>query len=142
MVAGAVCQDSPPRISGGALASLTEQLKQHHGELTYTGLIKALRSSDGQVRYLAALRLAEEKEVDSVPAIEEALAAEKIPDESRINIAIALVQLGQEKGIVELTTDCRDSELPGYMLPLGNETCFKAALDLLHTDPDSRDQVL
>ncbi len=29
-----------------------------------------------------------------------------------------------------------------YLLPLGNKACFRAALDLLGIDPDSRDQVL
>ncbi|HEY6763157.1 MAG TPA: HEAT repeat domain-containing protein [Candidatus Sulfotelmatobacter sp.] len=150
VIVGAVGQDNPPKIlTGGSPASLTEQLKQHHVELTQAGLKKALHSPDEQVRYLAALRLGEEKDIDSIPAIEEALAAEKVA-ETRINIAIALVQLGQDKGIAELTADCKDSELPGYfraramiyMLPRGNKACFRAALDLLSTDPDSRDQVL
>jgi HEAT repeat protein len=149
LAVGVASQDNAPRVRGGALTSLTEQLKQHHVEVTRAGLLRALRSSDEQVRFLAALRLAEEKDLDAVPAIEEALAAERVPG-TRINIAIALVQLGQEKGIMELTADCRNSELPGYlraramiyMLPRGNKTCFKAALDLLSTDPDSRDQVL
>jgi hypothetical protein len=68
----AVSQDSPPRIiTAGPPVSLAEQLKQHHVELTRAGLLKALRSSDEQVKYLAALRLAEEKEMDAIPAIEE-----------------------------------------------------------------------
>jgi HEAT repeat protein len=114
LAVGATGQNSPPRVfTGGALASLTEQLRQHHVELTEAGLLKALRSPDGQVRYLAALRLAEEKDMDSIPAIETALTAEKIP-ETRINIAIALVQFGQERGIAELIADCKDPGLPGY----------------------------
>jgi len=150
VVIGAVSQDAPPRtIVGGQLASLTEQLKQHHIELTEAGLLKALGSSDGQVRYLAALRLAEEREMDAIPAIEKALTAEKAP-ETRINIAVALVQLGQEKGASELTADCKDPGLPGYlrarammyMLPREDKACFRAALDLLRDDPDSRGQVL
>ena len=150
VVVGAVSQDNPPKVvTGGPLGSLTEQLKQRHVELTRAGLLKALHSPDERVRYLAALRFAEEKEMEAIPAIEEALTAEKVP-ETRINIAIALVQLGQEEGVAELTADCKDPELPGYfraramiyMLPRGNKACFRAALDLLITDPDSRDQVL
>jgi len=151
VAAGAIGQESPPTIikGGGNPASLTEQLKQHHVELTRQGLLKALRSPDGQVRDLAAARLAEEKDTTAIPAIEEALASEKLP-EIRINIAFSLVQFGQEKGVAELTADCKDSELPGYlraramiyMLPRGSKACLKAALDLLSTDPDSRDQVL
>ncbi|HZW92393.1 MAG TPA: HEAT repeat domain-containing protein [Candidatus Eremiobacteraceae bacterium] len=152
VAAGAIGQENPPTTiikGGGGLASLTEQLKQHHVELTEAGLLKALRDTDAQVRYLAALRLAEVKDAAAVPAIEEALEAEKVP-ETRMNITIALVQLGDEKGIVELTSDCKDPELPGYfraramlyMLPRGSKVCFKAALDLLSTDPDSRAQVV
>jgi HEAT repeat protein len=149
VVIGAVSQDAPPNVVGGQLASLAEQLKQHHIELTEAGLLKALRSPDGQVRYLAALHLAEEGDMEAIPAIEKALTAEKTP-ETRINIAIALVQLGQEKGLSELAADCKDPGLPGYfrarammyMLPRGDKACFRAALDLLRSDPDSRGQVL
>lgn len=147
----AIGQESSPTMikGGGPPASLTEQLKQHHVELSREGLLKALRNPDGRVRDLAAARLAEEKDTSAVPAIEEALAREKLP-ETRINIAFSLMQFGQQKGVTELTAACKDSALPGYlrarailyMLPLGNRTCFKAALDLLHTDPDSRSQVL
>jgi HEAT repeat protein len=150
LVIGAVSQDAVPRnVVGGQPASLAEQLKQHHIELTEAGLLKALRSPDGQVRYLAALRLAEDSDMEAVPAIEKALTAEKTP-ETRINIAVALVQLGQDKGLLELAGDCKDPGLPGYfraramiyMLPRGDKACFRAALDLLRSDPDSRGQVL
>ncbi|MGA2950547.1 MAG: hypothetical protein ABSD86_24670, partial [Candidatus Sulfotelmatobacter sp.] len=46
VVIGAVSQDAPPNVVGGQLASLAEQLKQHHIELTEAGLLKALRSPD------------------------------------------------------------------------------------------------
>jgi HEAT repeat protein len=142
-------QDKVPRATAGAVSSLTEQLRQRHVDLTRPGLLRALRNPDSQVRYLAALQLAEEKDIDSVPAIAEALAVEKVPETS-VNIGIALVQLGQEKGTVKLTADCQDSGLPSYlraraimyMLPLGSGICFKSALELLRSDPDSRSQVL
>lgn len=150
MVVGAFSQDTTPKVNiGGPPASLAQQLRLHHVELTEAGLIKALQSPDEQVRYLAALRLAEEKDIGAVPAIEEALAKEKVA-ETRINIAIALTQLGQEKGMQTLTDDCNDSKLPGffraramtYMLRLGSTACFRAALDLLGGDPGSREQIL
>jgi HEAT repeat protein len=151
VIAGvAASQDNPPKvITPGPPISLAEQLKQRRVEMTRSGLLKALRSSDEQVRYLAALRLAEEKQMDTIPAIEEALSIERVP-ETRINIAVALLQLGQEKGIAELSTACEESGLPGYLrvramtylFPLGKKACFRAALDMLRTDPDSRDQIL
>jgi hypothetical protein len=81
----AVSQDSPPRIiTAGPPVSLAEQLKQHHVELTRAGLLKALRSSDEQVKYLAALRLAEEKEMDAIPAIEETPGSRESTDSNRM----------------------------------------------------------
>jgi hypothetical protein len=73
-------------------------------------LLAALRSPDDKVRYLAALRLAEEADTDAVPTIEDALKVEKIP-ETRTNIAIALVQLGQGTGAVELSAECERRNL-------------------------------
>src|SRR5437879_5776069 len=86
---GAFGQDEPPKIiTSGPPVSLAQSLKERHVELTEAGLLKALRSPNAEVRYLAALRLAEEKDLDVIPAIERALSAEKVP-ETRINIAIA-----------------------------------------------------
>ena len=150
MIVGAFSQDNPPKvIIGGPPPSLTEQLKLHHVELTEAGLIKALQSPDAHVRDLAAARLAEEQDLSAVPAIDDALAKEKVT-ETRINIAFSLALLGQEKGMQELTRDCDNSKLPGYfraraaiyMQQLGNKACFRAALDLLSSDPGSREQIL
>ncbi len=150
MIVGAFSQDNPPKvIIGGPPASLTDQLKLHHVELTEAGLIKALRSRDAHVRGLAAARLAEEQNMSAVPAIDQALAREGVT-ETRINIAFSLALLGQEKGMQELTKDCSDSRLPGYfraraviyMQQLGSKACFRAALDILSSDPGSREQIL
>lgn len=150
VIVAALSQDNAPKVViGGPPASLAEQLRRHHIDLTETALMEALDNPDQQVRYLAALRLAEAKDEDAIPAIEEALAKEKVT-ETRINIAIALVQLGQDKGMQALTADCEDPKLPGffraramtYMLRLGSPACFTAALDLLGSDPGSREQIL
>lgn len=150
MILGALSQDDSRKvIIGGPPPSLTEQLKLHHVELTEAGLVKALQSPNAHVRDLAAARLAEEQDVSAVPAIDEALAKEKVT-ETRINIAFSLALLGQEKGMQELRKACDDSRLPGYFRAraavytqqLGSKACFTASLELLRSDPGSREQIL
>lgn len=150
MVAGAFSQDDSQKvIVGGPPATLTQQLRLHHVELTESGLTKALQSPNAQVRYLAALTLAEEKDIGAAPAMAEALSREKVP-ETRINMAIALAQLGEGKGVTELTADCENTALPGYLrlqavtyfLQSGKRACLGAVLDILDTDPNSRVQAL
>jgi HEAT repeat protein len=148
-VASMVGQDESTVVFTGGPVALTEQLRLHGIELTREGLLKGLRNPDSQVRYLAALRLAEERDSEAAPAIEAALAAEKVPA-TRINIAIALVELGQPRGSQDLIAACGSPKLPDYlrtramlyMLPLGSKECFAAAINLLAEDPDSRNQVL
>jgi HEAT repeat protein len=142
-------QNSPKVIIGGPPASLSQQLRQHNIELTESSLIKALQNSDAQVRDLAAAKLAEEKDLGAVPAMYEALAKEKVT-ETRINMAFSLALLGEGKAVHELADDCDNLKLPGYfraraityMQRLGNKACLTAALHLISTDPDSRQQVL
>jgi|HubBroStandDraft_2_1064218.scaffolds.fasta_scaffold29134_2 HEAT repeat protein len=150
LVVGAICQDTGPKTTmGGPAASPGELLRQHHVELTEAGLMRALQSPQERVRDLAAAKLAENKDVSAAPAIADALAREKSPG-TQINIAFSLAQLAPDKGVAELRRDCRRQDLPGYLraravtylLDLGNETCFKAALDILSADPDSRPEML
>jgi HEAT repeat protein len=139
----------PVTIVKGKSLSLTEQLKQHHVDMTEAGLVHALRSTDEQVRYLAALRLAEEGDTRSIPAVTTALESENV-ESTRVNLAIALAQMGQERGDKELTSACERSDLPGflraraagYLLDEGKEVCLSAALEMLSADADSRIQAL
>jgi hypothetical protein len=77
--------------SNGALPTLGELLKGHNIELTQPALVGALTNADPEVRYLAALKLAEDKEDGAIPAIKDALTSEGVPW-TRMNIALA--QLG------------------------------------------------
>lgn len=143
-------QSSAPQIIvGGPPVSLSRQLQQHNVEPSRSGLLASLHNPDQQVRSLAALRLAELKEVGSIPAIEKALARETA-QETRTNMAFALAQLGKKEGITELARACDRRDLPGYLrleataylLSVGKNLCFDATLDVLNTDPDSRTQAL
>ena len=76
-------------------------------ELTEPALLNALKNSDASVRYLAAMKLAEDNLTNATPAIEQALAVEKVPRD-RVNIALALALLGDESGRTELKKICSD----------------------------------
>jgi HEAT repeat protein len=143
-------QNVPPIVTGGP-ASLTQLLKQHHVDVTKVSLLNALKNSDPEVRSLAAEKLAEDKEQDAIESVQAALRVENVPG-SRINIALALAQLGDEDGIVALKTACDDANLAGYLraraitylLDLHRDDCLNGVLEMLkpESDSDSRLQAL
>ena len=126
-----------PSDSNGQPTTIGELLRKHGVDLSQASLLLALRSRDSSVRYLAAMKLAEDKAVDTIPAIEATLNAESLP-RNRVNIALALGLLGDELGRDELKKVCADKEFPSefrmyavrYMFDLGiekDEGCLHAA---------------
>lgn len=87
-----------------------EILKQHNIPLTKDALLTALRNEDPEVRGLAAFELADERTSDVIPAIAAALEAERARV-ARVNIASALIELGDERGTRALRQDCDDTSL-------------------------------
>lgn len=91
--------------------------------------------------------LAEDKETDAISAITEALNRESNP-ETHVNMALALAQLGSDKGDVSLTEACTDAHLAPmfrvyaakYLLDLGKESCLSTLESLVRsgTDPGVR----
>jgi HEAT repeat protein len=128
--------------TGGRIPTIGELLKRHGIQLTQPALIDALRNADPEIRYLAAEKLVEDKAVETVPAITEALRSEKLP-RTRMNIAFALAQFGQTAGFEALEKNCSDRDLEGgvrtqsadYVTTLHRESaaCFDATLDVLQT---------
>src|SRR5208282_3266408 len=53
---------------GGRLHTFGELLRERNVELTEPALLRALKSSDADVRFLSAMKLAEDKVVGAVPA--------------------------------------------------------------------------
>ena len=107
----ASAQQTPPKTEvGGRLHTFGELLRERNVELTEPALLRALKSSDADVRFLSALKLAEDKVVGAVPAIKAALAAETVPRD-RANIALALGLLGDPSGHDELKKMCADENL-------------------------------
>jgi len=76
--AGSFAQETPGAQSGSVrLSRFGDLLREDHIELTEPSLIRALKNPNPEVRFLAAMKLAEDKAIDAIPAAKEALAAEK-----------------------------------------------------------------
>ena len=129
-----------PEVGHAKLYTYGELLKQHNIPLTQSALVIALKNADADVRYLAAMKLAEDKRVEEVPAIREALAAETV-SRDRVNMALALGLLGDESGVTELKKTYADANvIPEfrlyairYVLDLGAPNqgdCLTAAQDI------------
>jgi HEAT repeat protein len=134
---------TPMLAQNGPPPTFTELLQQHHVALTKTGLLDALRSPEAEVRDLAAAKLAEDKTEDAIPAITQALAAEYVSG-TKVNIAFALAQLGNEVGTSTLKETCHKSEINQglrvraalYMLDLKSNACLPDVLDLLQSQDE------
>src|ERR1700758_4286571 len=134
---------SSQELSTGRLVTFRQLLQERKIELTEDSLVSALRNPDSHIRYLAALVLAEDKAKDAVPAITEALEKEDNP-ETHVNMALALAQLGSDKGTDSLKEACTDARLSPmfrayamkYLLDLGKESCLNSTASLLRSaDP-------
>jgi len=126
--------------NGGPLPTFGDLLKRHNIQLTQPDLVDALRDTDPEVRYLAAHKLAEDKAVETIPAIKDSLASEKVPW-TRMNIALALAQMGESIGFDTLEDNCKNKDTSGnirarsaeYLLRFNRDstTCLSGVLDLL-----------
>jgi HEAT repeat protein len=119
------------------LSRYGDLLTENHIELNKSSLVRALTNSNPEVRYFAAMKLAEDKVIDVAPEVKHALAIEKVP-RTRVNLAIALGLLGDPQGRNELNTLCADQNFPlesrlfavRYMFDLhvdNDENCLHAA---------------
>ena len=70
----ALAQQAPLKIEvhNDRLRTFGELLRERNVELTEPALLAALKSSDADVRYLSAMKLAEDKVVRAVPAMKAA----------------------------------------------------------------------
>jgi len=134
-------QREPEVGFGRAGGSPRELLRRSGIEMTEPALIAALKNPDSSVRYLAAMKLAEDKAVNAVPAIKEALDVEKVP-RAHVNISLALALLGDPAGTAELKSICADKNFAPefrlyavhYMFDLHvpkDTDCLHAAEDLV-----------
>jgi len=128
----------------GRLPTLTERLKQYGVASTPSALSLALRSSEAEVRGLAANKLAEDKVKDAIPSIEQALDVEN-DEGTKINIAFALAQLDDRRGTDTLRTSCKNTSLNAgsrlraarYLLRLNDESCLSAVVKIVQSQSAS-----
>ncbi len=139
ILAVALVGSQPISQNNGGLPTLGELLKRHNIQLTQPALVDALRNTDPEVRDLAANKLAEDKAVETIPAIKDALASEKVPW-TRMNIAFALAQMGESIGFETLEGNCKNKDSGNvrarsaeYLLRFNRDstTCLSGVLDLL-----------
>jgi HEAT repeats len=102
-----------PEVQVGSvrLSRFGDLLRELHIELTEPSLLRALKNPNPEIRYLAAMKLAEDKAFDAIPAVKQALIVEKTP-RARVNIAVALGLLGDAGGHDELKKLCSDETFP------------------------------
>jgi len=106
-----VQEPAPSQTGSVQLMRFGDLLREHKIELTEPALIAALKNPDASVRFLAAMKLAEDKDLKSIPDVKQALSAERVP-RTRVNLAVALGLLGDPGGIDELKKLCADKSFP------------------------------
>lgn len=131
------------------LPTVADLLRKHNIELTESALVQALKNPNPELRALAAMELAEDKAVEAVPAVKQALVLENAP-RARVNIALALGLLGDPGGHDELKKICGDRNFPTefrlyavrYMFDLGgtkDEDCLHATEEIVQiVDSENR----
>jgi HEAT repeat protein len=137
ILAVALVGGQPSSQDNGPLPTFGELLKRHNIQLTQPALVDALRNTDPEVRDLAAHKLAEDKAVETIPAIKDALASEKVPW-TRMNIALALAEMGESIGFDTLEDNCKNKDTSGdirarsaeYLLRFNRDstTCLSGVL--------------
>jgi HEAT repeat protein len=150
LIPSTVAQQTPEvQVGSVTLYRFGDLLREHNIDLTEPALVRALKNPDSEVRFLAAMKLAEDKAVDAIPAVKQAMAAEKTP-RTRVNIAVALGLLGDPGGRDELEEVCADGDFPPefrlyavrYMFDLGverDEDCLHAAEEIVQVvDSENR----
>jgi HEAT repeat protein len=98
---------SPAAVESLTPHTVAESLRSHKIGLAQANLIGALKNTDPEVRYLAALKLAENKATDAIPQMLEALASEKV-ELTKVKLAMALAEIGNESGFKTLEDGCQD----------------------------------
>src|SRR5579884_3414783 len=133
-----------PAISGPGV-TFAQALAKHHIALSEASLLEALRNSDMDVRWLAASQLLTvNHDLDAIPSVEDALRREEIVH-TKLNMASALAQAGDELGISTLYDACQDTQLDmsmrvrsaEYLLQLGNERCLETVIEAIEMTDES-----
>jgi HEAT repeat protein len=124
-------------VEPGRLPTIEEALQKHRVQLTAPVLVQALKSTEPEVRWLSAAKLAQDNVSEAVPAIRDALRSEQIPV-TRVNLASSLARLGEAEGFDSLIDVCLNPDMPPYLKTLSARYMF----DLNREDKTCRDALV
>jgi HEAT repeat protein len=145
--------------TGEPMTSPADTLRRHGIDISEASLTAALKNGDPAVRMLAAAELSEKKDYQAKTAIETALSSETDVT-ARINIAGALIHLGDPAGQSSLEALCSDTTQPAQITiratqqlamaqasiqkPASTEKCADAILAIFDSSKSSfdRDSIL
>jgi hypothetical protein len=121
--------------------TVNELLTKHGIALSEPALIQALNNADSEVRVLAATKLAGDHDTNAISAIEKAVGDES-NDVTRVQLARALAELGDEKGLSVLRAICSSEKNAGAirvmavqnLLELGHRECIDPVLSLIRSN--------
>lgn len=125
--------------TGGPPKSFEQSLQEHHIALHKDALISALINPDPDVRWFAAAKLlVNDHALDTIALVAEVLAREKVSN-TRLNIAWALAQVGDDLGFDTLQATCDDRAVSmgfrmkaaRYMLDMNRESCVGTVIEAL-----------
>ena len=136
------------RVHSGPPATIAEKLHEHGIASDNDSLVGALRSSDPEVRRLAAAELGEKGDKRALRYLLAALRGER-QLETKVDVALSVARLGDDVGSAELRSTCDsksiDAELrlraAGYLQGfLGDDHCYGTIEHLVASapNPDSR----
>lgn len=133
--------------------TIEQALRQYHVALTRPALIRALQSSEPQVRLLAASKLLDSgRDPETIALVQAALGREKVIH-AKLGIALALAEAGDDIGFSALQDACDDAglnmadrvEAARHLLNMGHESCVStiaAALQFKDKNSNSREVAL
>ena len=124
-------------LKEGPLSTFEEALQKHGVKLTVPELVQALKSTDPEVRWLAAVKLGQDNVGEAVPAIRDALRSEPDPI-TRVNVASSLARFGEAEGFDSLIDVCLNPGMPPYVKALST----MHMLDLKREDQSCRDALI
>lgn len=123
--------------------TIENALMEYHIPNTIPGLRTALKNPNPNIRILVASVLANDRDVDSIPMLREALENERV-ESVRLVLASSLATLKDWQGLDSLRKTCNDRDdtpttrllAANRLLDAGDNTCMVSVVDILGDKPD------
>jgi HEAT repeat protein len=131
------------RLAAQAPPTIEQALQAKGVQTSIVSLRNALKDQRPEVRGLAAAMLAENKDRESIPAINQALMKASSTQE-RESLAQALLIFGDPAGMVEMQKICQDSEaledlrliVANQLADVGSNACIGSVIEILSSTND------